>query len=252
MATAFTDISVSPVTTEDHFQDLFAVTAAAFGGQTNDAFWTSIYPGWDTTEGAARGAERMKTGWRNTQHDKDGRPYTVMLQASIPTPDEQGRRIVGVAIWCQYSVVEGHGVKPIDGTIDQVREKLGLTQLYPDDEDKQRYVARGWQCLTADRNRAIQEASTREIPATFVLDILAVHPDAQKRGIAGRLAGWGLEEAHRRGGLECTTEGSKMGRSVYAKLGMRPVKQIEWDMGDTQKEGYRDMPDNVFMSTGFA
>ncbi|KPI37068.1 uncharacterized protein AB675_3622 [Cyphellophora attinorum] len=185
MATAFTDISVSPVTTEDPFPDLFAVTAAAFGGQTNDAFWTSIYPGWDTPEGSARGAERMKAGWRNMQHDKDGRPFTVMLQASTPTPDEQGRRIVGVAIWCQYSVVDGWGVKPLEGSIDHIREKMGLAELYPDDEDRQRYVARGWQCLTADRCKAIQEASTREIPATFVLDILAVHPDARSEVLLG-------------------------------------------------------------------
>lgn len=248
MASAFTDISVSPVTTEDPFPDLFKASSAAFGGQANDAFWTALFPGWETSEGAERAVERMKGRWRSISNDKEGRPTTVFLQASIPTPDEQGRRVVGMAIWCQYSAVDGWGVKLPADSFEEIRDKLGLADRIPD-EDRQRWIARGFECLTADRAKAIQEASTRDPPAIFVLDELAVHPDAQKRGIAGRLASWGLEEAHKRG-LECTTEGSVMGRGVYAKLGFKIVKQIDWDMGSTQKEGYREPPDNVFMRTG--
>ena len=251
MAATSTDISISPVTTEDPFPELFAASAAAFGGQTNDAFWTSLYPGWDTPEGAAKGIEIMKKRWRNISTDQHGRPTTVFLQASIPSPDAQSRRVVGVAIWCQVSVVDGWGEKPLIGSFEGVRDGLGLHVLYPDDGDYQRYLVRAFQILTADRVKAVQEKASDDRPATFVLDMLAVHPDAQKRGIAGRLARWGLEEAHKRGGLECTTEGSKMGRTVYEKLGFRIVKEIQWDdLSDTKKESYRDMPNNVFMRTG--
>lgn len=90
--------------------------------------------------------------------------------------------------------------------------------------------------------------ATADAPAVFALDLCAVAPAWQRRGIAARLVRWGLEEAERRGGLEATTEASAMGRHVYAKLGFQPVGEVDYGVGEALLAGRR-LPPNLFMRT---
>lgn len=75
-------------------------------------------------------------------------------------------------------------------------------------------------------------------------------PEFQRRGIAGKLVAWGLEEAERRGGLECTTEASPMGRVVYGRLGFGAEgsgEDLVYVVDDEFKD--RDKPEILFMRT---
>lgn len=81
-----------------------------------------------------------------------------------------------------------------------------------------------------------------------MLDLCAVDPAFQRRGVASRLVEWGLQEAQRRGGLECLTEASVMGRLAYERLGFRPEGEIEYKVDEEFRT--RSMPSNLYMRTG--
>ena len=85
----------------------------------------------------------------------------------------------------------------------------------------------------------------------FVLDLCAVHPDFQGRGIASKMVRWGLEEAQRRGVPEAVTEGSAMGRHVYMKLGFHPegLHDIHYHLDDEFSDRPAP-PANLFLRTG--
>ena len=69
-----------------------------------------------------------------------------------------------------------------------------------------------------------------------------------------KLVGWGVEEARRRGGLECSTEASSMGRGAYMKLGFKTEgapKDIVYEVDEEFKNEGRDpLPPNLFLRTG--
>lgn len=199
-------------------------------------------PGWDTPEGQKSGAASLAKRLDSISTNKDGKPNTVMLKATLPVEEEGSsqRRIVGFAIWQQASFVEGYGDPPTD----DVGSEVAL------DETEKRFAAQMFRSLWKRRIAYAKEKESADPPAIFVLDICAVDPAFQRRGIAGKLVEWGLEEAKRRGGLECTTEGSSMGRAVYMRLGFKDegVGDIEYEVDEEFKS--RDKPPNVFLRTG--
>jgi GNAT superfamily N-acetyltransferase len=248
-----TDIHIEPVTSESDFPALFHVVASAFGRQTRDAIWLSINPNFGTPEGQQRGAASLATRWKHITKDRNGEPNTVFLKATVPDPGAsakdgagEGKRVIaGMAIWQQASFKPGYGDVPSD--------KLPDADLDGLDEKEKRFASQMFGTLWKRRIEYAREISESEKPAIFVLDMCAVDPAFQKRGIAGRLVQWGLDEAKRRGGLECTTEASRMGRTVYMKLGF---KKEEGEMGndmvwevDEEFRG-RELPPNVFLRTG--
>lgn len=118
-------------------------------------------------------------------------------------------------------------------------------------EDNQRFAAQMFRSLWKRRIEYIKEVadSGRTPPAIFTLDMCAVDPRFQRRGIAGKLVEAGLAEARRRGDLECTTEGSVMGHPVYRKLGFKDEGngEIVYEVDDEFKSW--DKPPNVFLRT---
>ena len=102
---------------------------------------------------------------------------------------------------------------------------------------KKRFAAQMFRSLWKRRIAYAKEKKSANPPAIFVLDICAVDPEFQRRGIAGKLVEWGLEEAKRRGGLECTTEGSSMGRGVYVRLGFKDEGVGDIEAGLFEKVG---------------
>ncbi|KAH8886445.1 acetyltransferase [Thozetella sp. PMI_491] len=242
------DVQVAVVDSAEDFNALFACAAAAFGHQIHDRIWTGMNPGWDTPEGLARGASRMEGRWRKTTRNSQGDPNVVFLKATVPDPEDASRRCVaGIAIWAQMSAVEGHGKAPdSDAALLQL-----IRGLHPDDEPEQRFLYQGMQSLLRRRKEVIQEKATADLPATLHLDLCAVDPAFQRRGIALKLVQWGLDEAKRRGGLEATTEASSMGRHVYTRLGFHPegdgtdiVYEVDSEFADLP------LPPNLFLRTG--
>lgn len=249
-------LEISVIQDAADFTGAYEACARAFGEQIHDALWIALSPGWDTPEGRAAGAARMAERWRTTTTDREGRPNTIFLKATLPSdPDQPGsRRVVGTAVWAQLSTVEGYGNPPSAelGTPEDVRG------TYAGDERAARLASQAWASLVARRIDAVRAkaetggggggAESRP-PALFVLDLCAVDPGFQRRGIALALVRWGLEEAARRGGLEAATEASVMGRHVYQKLGFNPVAEIEYHVDEELLDG-KVFPSNLFMRTG--
>jgi len=239
------DIAISPVETEQDIIDAYHCIAEAFGAQIQDALWMLTNPGWDTESGRVRNAQHLIKQWKNTTPGKNGLANDVYLKSTVPHPEKPGERsVAGMAIWRQLSNVDGYGTH-FTGDMTEATRHL--------DEKKRRFALQMYRSLWRRRIAVIKEVSLpgarRDPPAIFTLEICAVDPAFQRRGIAGKLVEWGLEEAKKRGNLECTTEGSVMGRRVYRKLGFRDegTGDIEWDVDEEFQDW--DKPPNVFLRT---
>lgn len=250
-----------------------SVIGNAFGHQIHDAIFRTMNPGWDTPEGAKASAKRTAEQWAAAvSKDKDGNPNTIFLVATVPghnLPAEETagaeRKIVGVAKWVQVSDVPGYG-EPIHPDLRDADGKghNHVAELYPDNEREQRYIAQAFASLVQRGKEICQEKAAAfesgtlregEKPASFHLALCVVEPDWQRRGISQKLVSWGIEEAKRRGGLECSTEASSMGRGSYMKLGFKPEqdppKDIVFNVDDEFKNEGRDpLPPNLFLRTG--
>ena len=241
------DVRIELITDVQDFIDGFEAVCNAFGHQTNDGIWTAMNPGWDTSDGKAVGAAMMIERWRNATTDRNGNPNTMFLKATLPDPNKGDERVIGgMAIWVQASVVEGCG----DAPAEDYGKAVDLEALYPGNETEQRYLRQVVKSLHKRRIEVVKEKANDPIPAVMVLDMCAVDPAFQRKGLASRLVEWGLDEAQRRGGLEATTEGSLMGRHVYLKLGFhQDGPEIGFEL-DEEFANRPKPPSNLFMRTG--
>ncbi|CAO2651788.1 Nn.00g000710.m01.CDS01 [Neocucurbitaria sp. VM-36] len=246
MTTYQETIIVSPVENEQDLREANACVSEAFGRQTKDAVWMLMNPGWDTEDGQAKNAMNLIKQWQSITTNKDGFPNALYLKATLPDPNNhQKRRVVGMAIWKQLSFVEGYG-DPFTGDMTEA-----VKELEPED---QRFATQMFRSLWKRRIEYIREVSSRDSghkpPAIFALDLCAVDPAFQRRGIAAKLVEAGLQEARKRGNLECTTEGSAMGRAVYRRLGFKDEGTGDIVFEVDQEFQLRDKPPNVFLRTG--
>ncbi|QUC19982.1 uncharacterized protein UV8b_04223 [Ustilaginoidea virens] len=242
------DLRIELMSHEQDFIEAFHVASEAFGRQTHDDIWMAMNPGWDTAEGKSRGAALMAQRWRRSTRDRVNRPNAMFVKATLPLGGHgrtQGRRTVGTAIWLQASAVDGYG----DAPATDWRRALNVDEVCPGDAAAQRYLVQVMQSLQRQRVGVVRQKASASPPSVMVLDLCAVDPAFQGRGVAKRMVQWGLEEAKARGGLECILEASVMGRRVYEKLGFRQQgPEIEYEV-DEQFAGRR-RPSNVFMRTG--
>lgn len=234
------DIRVEPINSPGDLTQAFSCVSEAFGRQAKDSVWLVVNPKWDSPEGQKEGAAALVNRWQSIKTNQDGDPNTVILKATGTLAT--GRRVVvGMAIWQQASFIEGHGDPPTD---DLGSALDGL------DPVEQRFAKQMFKSLWRRRIEYTKEKAKTDSPAIFVLDICAVDPAWQRRGIAQKLVQWGLDEAKRRGNIECTTEGSGMGRALYQRLGFRPegTEDIEYIVDEEFRS--RDKPPNLFLRTG--
>lgn len=63
---------------------------------------------------------------------------------------------------------------------------------------------------------------TEALPGAWQLDLLGVHPSAQRRGVGGRLVEWGMEKAQAEG-IPCVLSASGDGVRLYERYGFRIV-----------------------------
>jgi aminocarboxymuconate-semialdehyde decarboxylase len=244
MSTSQNDLIIAPFETEQDVRQANYCVSEAFGRQTRDAIWALMNPGWDTEEGQVRNSETMIKQWKSITTNKDGQPNAIYLKATLPDPAKQGeRRVVGLAIWKQLSLVEGYG-DPFSGDMTEAIKAL-------EGEKNQRFAEQMFRSLWKRRIEYMREVSQsgRSPPAIFTLDLCAVDPAFQRRGIAGKLVEAGLAEAKKRGDLECTTEGSAMGRAVYRKLGFKDEGNGDIVFETDDEFQSWDKPPNVFLRT---
>lgn len=237
------DVVISLFETGIDFKQAQHCLSEAFGRQAKDYLWMMMSPGWDTEEGQAKHAQGLMESWQSITTNKDGQPNAIYLKATLPDPDQAGeRRMVGMAIWRQLSFVEGYG--------DSFSSDMSAS-LTDFDDTKRRFATQMFNSLWKRRIAYLHEVkeSGRSPPAIFALDVCAVDPVYQRRGIASKLVEAGLAEAKKRGDLECTTEGSAMGRAMYQRLGFK-----DEGTGDIQYEMDEDFniwekPTHIFLRT---
>ncbi|KAJ5259278.1 hypothetical protein N7478_012259 [Penicillium angulare] len=240
-------LHIEPIDNADDIIQAFDCVCQAFGRQVQDGIFKILYPEWETPEGRMRGAARMVNRWQRTTTNSSGNPNTVFLKATLPCAETPDKRIIaGFAIWVQASNGEGHG-DPVTKKED-LATALNLEDLFPGNEPEQRYICQTLSSLHKYRTEVVKEKATAVPPAVMILDMCAVDPAHQRKGIAGALVQWGLDEAQRRGNLELITEGSAMGRHVYGKMGFKPQSEIEYSVDPEFLA--RSRPSNVFMRTG--
>lgn len=236
-----TDVSVHPVDSPHDFTQVYHCISEAFGRQIQDSIWAAMNPNWDSPEGQKEGTLRLLQRWQSATRNKEGQPNTIILKATLPDPQDHTKlKIVGAAIWSQASLVDGYGDTPTNSPAD-------LAILTPTEK---RFASQMYRSLWRRRISLAREKAISRLPAMFTLDTCAVDPAFQRRGVAGKLVEWGLEEAIRRGGLECTTEASPMGRTVYKRLGFGAEAAGEDLVYEVDEEFMnRDKPEILFMRT---
>ena len=201
-----TSVLVQPVNSPDDFAAVYHCIREAFVRQIRDSIWISMNPEWGPPEGQKEGASKLLRRWQSVTKNKEGQPNTIILKASVPNPqDETKHKIMGAAIWSQTSFVDGHGDRPTDSPADVAALS----------DTEKRFASQMYRSLWKRRVALAREKACSDSPAMFTLYTWAVDPAFQRRGVAGKLVEWGLQEAKRRGGLECTTEAS---RHVWGEL----------------------------------
>lgn len=191
-------------------------------------------------EGRAAGAARLTNRWRNISKDKEGRPNAIYLKATLPEGLDGQRVIAGFAIWTQESMINGYGDPPA--------EIQDFESVYRGNEPEQRYARQLDRALHRYRWDVVKEKASAAPPAIMVLDLCVVKPEFQRCGIGRKLVQWGLNEARRRGALECVTEASPPGRLLYAKLGFEGICEVDYIVDEEFK--HRKRASNLFMRTG--
>ncbi|KAJ5142129.1 hypothetical protein N7526_003124 [Penicillium atrosanguineum] len=238
-------LSVELIDRPEDIIQAFDCVCEAFGRQAQDGIFLAMNPGWETPHGKELRAANMVARWRTTTKDKDGNLNTSFLKATIPGSEQESERIiVGFAIWVQASSVQGYGDLPVE----DLRKGMDLEALYPGNEREQRYLCQVMASLHRRRIEVIKEKATAVPPMVMALDMCAVDPSYQRKGVARELVQWGLDEARRRGDLEAVTEASSMGRHVYEKMGFQAEgPNIEYFVDEEFKS--RRRPPNIFMRT---
>ncbi|PSR82053.1 hypothetical protein BD289DRAFT_454528 [Coniella lustricola] len=257
-------ITISLITDPADLAATYDIAAAAFGIQVDDAVWKALRPDWSHPLARAHLIARDTRGFHKSTapasaNPRTGLPPTIYLKATVTDASTNHvPTIAGVAIWSQLSFVDGWGATPsadLPGA-----DAILVEGIQPDAETAARKIKLAKQVfasLMARRMEVIREIARedegsgkrRENPGVFALDLCAVDPKFQKRGLASRLVQYGLDEAReKREDIEAVVEGSVMGRSVYARLGFKPVAEVEYNVDEELLNG-TTLPSNLFMRT---
>jgi len=176
---------------------LFEVLSLGF--QTNEPFLNAWYPEHWTPKGRKEGAIRFAE-IRNTD------PYTVFLKAV----DEDTGAIVGMAKWNIY-----------DGSMPDFDNPPDPGNHWSSDEDKQ-YALHLGAMFVEDRIAAIKKSGGHLVS----LDLLAVVPQFQRKGVGDVLVKWGTKKADELD-VEAVVEASVFGKGLYVKNGFVFLKDVE-------------------------
>ena len=178
---------------------IFEICSLAFGD--NEPFWIASWPNHSTDVGRKTGAERMIK-------IKNSDPNTTYLKAV----DAASGKVAGMAKWNVFNNTMGVDPSQIQGGDGD----------YWDDEDEKEYAKQVGPIFLTERNAAIARSGGNVVS----LDILAVDPEYQRKGVGAALVAWGTEKADEMG-VEAVVESSAFGKGLYEKNGFVFVKDVE-------------------------
>ncbi|EMD00454.1 hypothetical protein BAUCODRAFT_28808 [Baudoinia panamericana UAMH 10762] len=177
---------------------VFECAALAF--DRNEPFFDIIYPKHWLDTGRTQGGERMC-------QIKNSDPHTTFLKAV----DEESGVIMGMAKWNVYA----HNTLP-DLSAVQYRENLW------DSDDGMAYASTLVNVFLKERNAAIRQSGGNLVS----LDILAIDPKYQRRGVGDALVKWGTGKADELG-VQAVVESSVFGKGLYEKNGFVFIKDVK-------------------------
>ena len=184
---------------------VFEVANEAF--HNIEPMWAALHPNATTTLGRKLGAERMRLSRNSEQH-------ATWLKAI----DERGD-IVGIAKWYVLN-----NVTPVATTVSTADSHLW------ESTKARSYFGKLMPGYWERRDEAIARSNGNLVG----LDLLAIHPDYQRRKIGDALVKWGTETADQLG-VEAVVESSLCGRGLYEKNGFIYQEDFEARApGDTQ------------------
>jgi GNAT superfamily N-acetyltransferase len=176
---------------------IFSIAALAF--DRNEPFWDLMYPNHWTEEGKRAGGERML----KTKHED---PNTIFLKAVGPETGE----IMGMAKWNVY-----------DNVMPDMSEITDAGDHWESKDDRE-YATAMVNAFLKDRNEAVKAGQGNLVS----LDILAIDPAYQRRGVGSALVKWGTDKADEMG-VDAVVESSVFGKGLYQKNGFVFIKDVE-------------------------
>lgn len=176
-------------------QEIFTVGSRAF--DRNEPFWDATFLEHWTEQGRVAGGKRFL-------EFKHAAPYAHYIKAV----DTETGRIAGFARWLVYK--------------NHVPETPGpdVGQHWPTEEDKDWFYYYLTEFIKT-RHDHIEKTGGNCVS----LDICAVDPDHQRKGVGGKLVEWGTKKADSLG-LEAVVESSIYGRGLYEKHGFVFQRQV--------------------------
>jgi GNAT superfamily N-acetyltransferase len=184
---------IAPITSEADFKGVANVERAAFG--TGALGILMFGTGDHTTEAAANHT-------RSWAED----PTARYVKATLPSG-----RIIGFGRWNFYTDPSAGPQNPFP-TGDSMPE--GNPEL------RKHFFGE------LNRKRIEVMAGKKH----FLMMILAVDPEFQRKGIGKKLLEWGLEKADAEG-VQCWIDASPAGKGLYEKMGWREVDVVDVDLG---------------------
>lgn len=186
---------------------IFEVSSRSF--DRNEHLWDVLYPEHWTPAGRAKGAERMR---ETNATDK----FTTYLKAV----EVETGTIVGMAKWNVFD----HEMPPDPADQSETQQ---VKQNHWHSEDEQQY-AEAMIAKFVERRNAALKASNGHLVG---LDILAIDPDHQRKGVGGALVAWGTKKADEMG-CEAVVESSVPGRGLYEKNGFVWLEDVSFEAAD--------------------
>lgn len=190
------EITISDALDEDMYR-LFEIASMAFG--TSQPFWNATWPDHLTHSGRETGARRF----RDT---KNSDPFAKYMKAI----DNVSGRIVGVGKWSTF----------LDRVPDPPDSKNNNSEENVDEaKEYQRYLATQF---FAERRDAIAMSKGNIV----CIDLLAVDPSYQRRGVASALVARATDKADELR-LQSVVESSAAGQGVYERHGFILTKKVQ-------------------------
>jgi GNAT superfamily N-acetyltransferase len=84
----------------------------------------------------------------------------------------------------------------------------------------------GEECTKNALDRSAKEIFVGEYDDRWYVKLIGVSPNHQRKGIAKKLLGWGMERAVREN-VPLTLEASRAGRPVYTRMGFQTIAELE-------------------------
>lgn len=190
------EVEVQEATGADMYR-IFEICSLGFA--RNEPFWDAVWPNHWTEAGRQQGAQRFTKIKNNT-------PETTYLKAI----DASTGKIMGMAKWNIY-----------DNNIPDFNKADGEKEDYWDTEVDKQYCEVISKEFMKTRNAAIVRTGGNVVS----LDILAVDPEYQRKGVGHALVKWGTDKADALGN-EAVVESSVFGKGLYLKHGFIFKKDV--------------------------